>query len=173
MNVFRSPRFGRRLGALVLLLALAFVSAWLVGQLSDMPSGYGGSQSDGACTLALRPHDWASLVHGTTHDLLVFIPAYVVIGLVAVYLTRRPERGNRLAAALIIAMAAADVIETLLFRRTLEHLQGGEACRDLTTATDVTRAFTVAKFGFLFLFVADVTWRVLRPPAPTTESTPE
>lgn len=138
MIAFRSPSFIRRIVALGVLLFAATAVIWGVGKIADLPNGYNGSQSDAACDLATDPATWSDLVDGTTRDLAIFIPSYLVVCLAAVAITSRKPRGDRfrrafdggaqsdgIAGLLALMLGLADIIETVLFRRTLERLQAG------------------------------------------------
>jgi hypothetical protein len=177
MGWFRSSSRGVRFVSLAGLVAATFGFLTALGKALFPEGGYGAAQSYGACRLEGLRDDWATFVRGTGRDLFVFIPVYFLLFLGIVFVTRRaapsdhgqrgwPERlaSDRLAVGLAIGAAATDVVETVLFRRTLHELQAGRACSTLTTATDVTAGFTVAKFALWALFFLCVGWRVVKSP---------
>lgn len=178
MKVFRSPSLTTRVAALVALLVASGVVLGLGATVvAGIPRSYGAAQSNAACHLAERASEWSDFLSGTARDLLIFIPLYFVVCVAVVVVTSRRPAGrwtdnlfagrvlsDGVALVLAVGGAAADVVETLIFRRTLEQLQTGRACPTLTTATDVTAAFTAVKWTLLATFVALVAARVLARP---------
>lgn len=142
-------------------VAVAVVAA--VGAAVGFPPGYNGAQSASAGWLADRPARWAGWRDAATRDLVVFVPAYVAVG-VAVLAWAMPTRAWR--ARSIAALAAAglaDVVETVLFRGTLDRLLAGSAAADLATRTRVTQAATVVKYGSFVLVAGTLGWWCCRP----------
>lgn len=177
MRAFRSPSPATRVVALVVLLAASAAVLGVGALVAGLSRDYGSSQSQAACDLAERASEWSEFLSGTARDLLVYIPLYLVLFVAVVVITSRrtarPCFRNLFAGrvlsdgvALVVALtaAAADVVETLLYRRTLQELEAGRSCETLTTATDVTAAFTMLKFAMIGLFVALIVARVLRHP---------
>lgn len=179
MRVFRSPSLATRVVALAVLLAASVAVLGVGALVADLSRDYASSQSQAACDLAERPSEWSEFLSGTARDLLVYIPLYLVLFVAVVAITsrtavrpsfRRLFAGRFLSdgVALVIAVtaAAADVVETLLYRRTLQELEAGRSCETLTTATDVTAAFTALKFAMFVLFAVLTFARVLARPTP-------
>jgi hypothetical protein len=126
-----------------------------VARIVDFPGDFNRAQSSSAPSLAERPDRWADWRDAANRDLVLFVPSYVVYGAAALAWAVPGRRARRFAVAAIVLMGAADVVETLLFRGTLERLTDGAAATDLTTRTDVTRLATGVKYtGFLLVLGA-------------------
>lgn len=118
-----------------------------LARVTGFPGDYDAAQSSGAEWLATRSVRWEVWRDVATRDLVVFVPGYVVVGTAAL-VWAVPRRGLRVAAvASLLAAGAADVVETLLFRGTLDRFRDGATAAELATRTTVTAAFTVAKKG--------------------------
>jgi hypothetical protein len=152
---FSDPSWPRRAASVSVLLGLSAAVLRGVARLVDFPDGYNGAQSSTAGRLAERPDQWSPWRRGATRDLAIFIPAFVGFG-AAVLAWAIPGRRLRVwAISSLVAAGVADVVETVLFRGTLDRFRGGATAAELSTRTTVTRAATVAKYsGFVGVGVA-------------------
>lgn len=113
---------------------------------------------------------WPELVDGTTADLLLYVPFYLALSFGVIWLTSwRPRRwwfqSDALAVGVVIALGVADVVETLLFRHTLNELVAGASAADLVSNTDLTRVFSCGKWLLAVAFLVLVFARVVPGPA--------
>ena len=113
----------------------------------DFPDGYNGAQSATAGWLAARPDRWAAWRRGATRDLVMFVPAFVVYGAAALAWSVPGRRLRACAVGCLVGAGLADVVETVLFRGTLDRFLDGAAAGELATRTSVTRAATGAKYA--------------------------
>jgi lysophospholipase L1-like esterase len=149
-------------------LAIAFsLLAVVLPRVAGVTGGYGPAQSKTAAALrALSPQTWRSYYVTTSHDLVWYIPVYLLVGIVIVVLVAhrhppRPDTDGRtiyhtfaglpgsaaLAIGLVMAAALFDVVETLLFRWSLNQLNEHGAGAHLGSVPTVTRIMTVLKLG--------------------------
>lgn len=164
--------------------AVLLTLAWtgILALIADIPTGYGAAQSRDEPWLAAHPADWSRFRVGTSRDLFRYIPGYFVFGFLlicATVIARRPDghrwagRRDRLpvliAAAALLIGALADVVETVLFRRSLTRLLGAPAA-DVSTLTSITAAMTVVKWVGLAASYLTLIVLMLLPPSPTEGS---
>lgn len=165
----------------VVLLTLAWTG--ILALLSDLPRGYGAAQSRNEKWLNGHAPLWSQFRHGTTNDLLRYVPGYLVFGvllIVAVALARRggePGLSSRhdrtpvlIALAALIIGAVADVVETLLFRQSLTRLIATSGNADVATLTSITWVMTAVKWTALAAFFVVLVVMILRPPPDTRGS---
>ena len=134
----------------VLLLATAGVLQG-VARVAGLPDGYNAAQSKDAAWLSRHPDRWAEWRDGATRDLLIFIPAFATFGLVAL-MWAMPTRSLRVwSCAFLAGVATSDVIETLLFRGSLDRFGDGVPTADLAARTTVTQVASGGKYLFLGL----------------------
>lgn len=94
-----------------------------LARVTGFPGDYNAAQPSSAEWLATRSGRWAVWRDVATRDLVVFVPGYVVVGTAAL-VWAVPRRVLRVAAvASLLAAGAADVVETLLFRGTLDRFR--------------------------------------------------
>lgn len=163
----------RRLAAVAGLLVGLLVWLQIVQWFSGLPEGFNEAQSSTATDLAAMDGGatrWSELHDGANRDLGRFLPGYGVGGAVAVlavFVGRgRAHRDRWLAAASVGLLAVgctADLVETALFRSSLERLLDGGAAADLVTRTRVTRAFTAVKWAGVVGWLASLLWLTARP----------
>ena len=159
----------------VVLVTLAWTG--ILAAIADIPMGYGAAQSRDETWLKAHADQWSRFRVGTSHDLLRYIPGYLAFGLVligAVVIVRRrvasgfTTRHDRLPAVIavgaLIIGAIADVVETVLFRRSLTQLLDTSGAVDVTTLTSVTRVMTVLKWAGLAASYLALAVLVLLPP---------
>lgn len=140
----------QRLAATCALVLVLVVALTAVGRAIGMPDGYGAAQSLRAPDLALRD-DWNDLRRGATLDIFVIVPAYVVGGIGLAWLVAAATVKRVVLLAPLGIGAIADLVETLLFRRSLSRLIGGATAGDIETLANATRIATVFKFGGILL----------------------
>jgi hypothetical protein len=140
----------------VVLLSLAWTG--LLAAIADIPSGYGAAQSRDQIWLEEHSTDWSIFKLGTSRDLSRYIPGYLIFGvllIVVIVAARRPEaaiaaRGDRVPALIalgtLLVGAVADVVETLLFRRSLTRLLATGGSTDISNLTSLTATMTVIKW---------------------------
>lgn len=178
MNAASSKAWVRCMALLgVVLITLAWTG--ILAAIADIPVGYGAAQSRDATWLQAHADQWSRFRVGTSRDLLRYIPGYlafglVLIGVVAIVrrqgasgLTAERDRLPALIAvgALVIG-AIADVVETVLFRRSLTKLLDASGAVDVTTLTSVTRVMTVVKWAGLAASYIALAALMLLPPEP-------
>lgn len=144
---FSDPSVVKRGSAVAALLAGSAAVLGASARAARFPAGYNGAQSAPASRLAARPDRWADWRGGATRDLAVFVPAYVGFGTAALAWAVPGGRVRTLALSSLAGAGAADVVETVLFRGTLDRLGDGAAVGDLAARTAVTRAFTAVKLA--------------------------
>ena len=180
MNIASPKLWVRGLAVgVVVLLTLAWTG--ILALLSDLPTGYGAAQSRNEKWLKDHAPLWSQFRQGTTHDLLRYVPGYLVFGALligAVALARRCDEPGLVArhdrALVLIALAAlligaaADVVETLLFRHSLTRLIATSGSADVATLTSITWVMTAVKWTALAAFFVVLVAVILRPPAPNT-----
>jgi hypothetical protein len=172
--MFRSGRVAVRAFGYVVLLGVDVVAAWALSRVTSFPAGYGPAQSGSAEELAgLRANRIAELLEGARRDLGRYLPGYVAIGTATVAFAywqrgrcREDRRFAGFAVGAVAVAGAADLVETLLFRETLQRLQAGLGREDIEALADVTRGFTVAKWSLLATSGALLGALVLRRPRP-------
>jgi hypothetical protein len=161
----------------VVLLTLAWTG--VLALLSDLPTGYGAAQSRNEKWLKDHAPLWSQFKQGTTHDLLRYVPGYVVFGVLLIGAVAWARRGSEsglvahhdrallvIAVAALIIGAAADVVETLLFRHSLTRLIATSGSADVATLTSITWVMTAIKWTGLAAFFVALVVVILRPPAP-------
>lgn len=148
------PWWRRLLGVLaLLLLVLLVLGAWALG--IGLGDGYGGAQSWRAARLAELADDrLRTLRRLALRDLALYIPAYLVVGAVVAVLVVRAARRQAIVLALLVAGALADLVETLLFRRSLTRLLAGAAPELVDRTTKITAVFTGVKWVALVAALA-------------------
>ena len=174
-----SRRLMVRFAALVALLLATAIVLWVGGKLSGLPAGYGNTQNDSASQLLQRSAgEWSTLRRGSAKDLLIFIPIYVLWGLGVTALIRATPRRTwqgwarvvlspvTLAGA-VIALAVADVTETVLFRASLTRLIDTNGGAEIDGLTDATQAFFWLKFAAAPTALGLLAVQVLAPPRRT------
>ena len=153
----------KRLAALLLLLAATVAVLRLLARLIDFPPDFNGAQSESAEELARHPERWSTWRDTATRDLVAFIPAYVTVGVSAIaWAGRRPL--STLSCGIMLGAGAADVAETLLFRRTLGRLINDATAGQVSTLTSVTAVATRVKLICAGTAVALLVAGVLRSP---------
>ena len=157
---FRSPVWWVRalwlLGGLALGILVLLLLAWPLG----LNGGYGSAQSWSAVWLSTHGANLEGWRHATARDLGLFIPAYGLVGAgLAVTATRRWQ-----SVTLLVALAmAADVVETVRFRQTLDSLIARQDPTRLVDETATTALFSGAKLAFLLAAAVTLAVAVLRP----------
>jgi hypothetical protein len=159
----------------VVLITLAWTG--ILAAIADIPVGYGAAQSRDETWLKAHADRWSRFRVGTSHDLLRYIPGYLAFGLVligVVTIVRRQGASgltagrDRLPAVIavgaLIIGAIADVVETVLFRRSLTRLLDTSGAVNVTTLTSITRVMTVVKWAGLAASYLALTVMVLLPP---------
>jgi hypothetical protein len=159
----------------VVLITLAWTG--ILAAIADIPVGYGAAQSRDETWLKAHADQWSRFRVGTSRDLLRYIPGYLAFGLVligAVVIVRRQgasgltARHDRVPAVIAVGAlvigAIADVVETLLFRRSLTQLLDTSGAVDVATLTSVTRVMTVVKWAGLAASYLALAVLVLLPP---------
>lgn len=146
---FHDPSSARRAVAVSVLLVVSAAVLRGVAGLADFPDDYNRAQSATAGWLVERADRWLLWRRGATRDLAIFIPAYVGYGAAALAWALPRRRLRAWAISSLVAAGLADVVETVLFRGTLDRFLGGATAAQLATRTTVTRAATVAKYGGL------------------------
>lgn len=170
-----STKLWVRAGAAAGLVLLILAWTGILAALADIPSGYGAAQSRDEAWLKAHPSDWARFRLGTSRDLFRYIPGYFIFGVVllaSVAIARRATTDRRdrmvtlVVGALLLVGAVADVIETLLFRHSLNRLLATAGAAHISTVTSVTAAMTATKFVGLAGFVVALVGYVLMPAPP-------
>ncbi len=136
----------KRLAAAGALLVVLLVVLAGLGLVIGFPDGYASAQSSAARDLAARD-DWRDLRRGATLDIVVFVPAYVAGAVVVARLVTAARKQLVVAIAPLGLGAIADLVETLLFRRSLSRLIGGATADDIEALANATRVATVFKYG--------------------------
>lgn len=147
---FSDPSWPRRTVAVSALLVVSVAVLRGIARVADFPDGYNGAQSATAGWLAERADRWAPWRRGATRDLAIFIPALVGYGAAALAWAIPGRRLRVWAISSLTVAGLADVVETVLFRGTLDRFLGGATAAQLATRTTVTRAATVTKYGGFF-----------------------
>ncbi|HSB87577.1 MAG TPA: hypothetical protein VLD86_14805 [Ilumatobacteraceae bacterium] len=159
----------------VVLITLAWTG--FLDAIADLPTGYGAAQSRDQTWLKAHAADWSQFRVGTSHDVLRYVPGYLIFGLLligaVVFVRRRVAAGliaprDRLptlvAISTLVIGAAADVVETLLFRRSLTRLIETSGAADVSTLTSITSAMTVIKWAGLGVSYLTLIVLMLLPP---------
>ncbi len=181
----RTPGFGSRHPAVrvVTFLALIVATVWLLTQLATLvglPDGYDASQRATARSLATREMpEVRSLQRGAVRDMGLYVPAYLLYGLIVVLLIspRRSGDGSgpwwrfgwlttltKVTLGLLVATAAADMVETVLFHRSLGRLLDGAGASGIGTLATVTRAMYATKVAFAAATLIVLAVNVFRGP---------
>jgi hypothetical protein len=180
MNI-ASPKLWVRAIAAGGLVLLTLAWTGILALLSDLPKGYGAAQSRNERWLKDHAFLWSQFRHGTTNDLLRYVPGYLVFGVLLIGAVAWARRGGEegfssrhdrvpafAALALLVIGAVADVVETLLFRQSLTRLIATSGSADVATLTSITWAMTAVKWTALAAFFVVLVVMILRPPAPNT-----
>ncbi len=142
----------RLLATLALVTVLVAALGWFARAIG-LPAGYARAQSLGAYELIER-NDWAELRRGATRDIALFIPAYVVLAAAVTGLAVASTAARLSIGGAVAGGAVADLVETLLFRRSLTRLLAGGDLEDIERLTQVTQVATMLKFAGLLTALA-------------------
>ena len=178
-----SPKAWVRCIALLGVVLITLAWTGILAAIADIPKGYGAAQSRDETWLTAHADQWSRFRLGTSHDLLRYIPGYLVFGLIligALAIVRRQgasgltARRDRLPAVIAVGAlvigAIADVVETVLFRRSLTQLLDTSGAVDVTTLTSVTRVMTVIKWTGLAASYLALSVLVLLPPESASDA---
>lgn len=160
---FRSGSRPVRAACLVGLLAGSAVVLYLAAKVVGLPPGYNKGQTAGAVALAARK-DWPALRRGTARDAFLYVPIYVIYGLVVMGVVspnRRRPGPSRLLVSTMVGVGIADVAETLLFRSSLTRLIGGASASEIDGLTRARTVMTDLKLALALATVVALAVRVL------------
>ncbi|MGI8807185.1 MAG: hypothetical protein ACR2KK_04990 [Acidimicrobiales bacterium] len=161
---FRDPVWPKRLVAVLALVALSAVVLLVVAWMIGFPKGFNEAQSASGRWLETRPDQWRVWRRTATRDLLLFVPAYVGLGTAAICWATARRPFATWPSRLLVLGGIADIVETLLFRRTLDRLIDGATGAELSTVTGVTSFVSGLKLMFLGLAVAGLILGTRRAP---------
>ena len=161
---FQDAWWPKRLVALLVLLAASAGVLRMLARLIDFPPDFNDAQSASANELLRHPDRWSIWSKTAKRDLVLFIPAYVSWGVTAIAWAtwRRPL--SSWSCGFMLAGGAVDVVETVLFRRTLDRLMHGASESQLSTLTSVTATATKVKWACAALAIVLLIAGVLLPP---------
>lgn len=165
-NPIRSRHWWVRAGWLAGVLLASALVLWLAAVVSDLPPGYGPKQYASAAELARRPTEWDALRRGTVRDISRYVPVYLVWG-VAVAATvgaAKSKKAGGMIAGAVAATAAADVVETVLFRSSLTRLIDSNGTRAIGSLVRATQVFTTLKVVSALAALAMLFFHVLAGP---------
>jgi hypothetical protein len=143
------PWWKRLLAALALLALTLLVlgSAALAVGLGD---GYGNAQAWRAAKLAEQaPERLRTFRRQALRDIVLYVPIYLAAGVGYAALVVKGRRRRQIVLSLLAVGGVADLIETVLFRRTLTRLLDGASIGAVDRGTQITALFTGLKFAGL------------------------
>lgn len=132
---FQDAWWPKRLLALLVLLAASAGVLQVFAGLTDFPSDFNDAQSASAKELLRHPQRWSIWSDTAKRDLVPFIPAYVSWGVAVITWATWRRRFSAMSCGFMLAVGAADVLETALFRRTLDRLMHGATESQVSTLT--------------------------------------
>lgn len=160
---FHDRWWPKRVAALIVLIAATVAVLRLLARLIDFPPDFNGAQSAPAEELLGHHERWSTWRATATRDLVLFIPAYVAWGVSAIAWATWRRLLSTPACGFMLAVGAADVIETVLFRRTLDRLLHGATEDQVSTLTSVTAVATKTKLTCAGVAIALLIAGVLLP----------
>lgn len=161
---FQDQSWPKRLVALLVLLAASAGVLGVLAGLADFPPDFNDAQSASANELLRHPDRWSAWSDTATRDLVLFIPGYVLWGVAAIAWATWPRRLTYGSCGFMLAAGAVDVVETVLFRRTLDRLMQGATESQVSTLTSVTGVATTVKWTCAGLAIGLLIVGVLRRP---------
>lgn len=163
---FQDAWWPKRLVALLVLVAASAGVLHMLAGLTDFPPDYNDAQSASANELLRHRDRWSTWSDTAKRDLLPFIPAYLLWGVAAIAWAtwRRPLCS--LSCGFMLAVGTVDIVETVLFRRTLDRLMHGATESQVSTLTSVTAVATKVKLTCAALAIVLLIASVLLPRRP-------
>ena len=145
----------------MLLVVLIATILGLTSILADLDTGYGSARSRSSQWLADHSDSLSEWHRGTFRDLTVFIPTYVVVSVASCIIA---VRSWHLSVSLLVIGGAADIAETVLFRRTLTSLRAGTPSAQLAERASTTAFLSGAKWALLLSALFALIIEALRRP---------